>query len=360
VRDGGGIRHDPLPLLPLLGQATSHLGLIATVATTFYPPFLAARLFSTLDHLTKGRVGINLVTATLHQAAQNYGYPQQFEHDLRYEMADEWTRLVTELWDSWEPGAYVADEKSGVLVDHTKIHTIDFEGQFYSSRGPLNVIPGPQRKPVICQAGGSPAGRAFAAKHSEIIIATATSPDAMKEYREDIRQRMIGYGRDPDDAKILFLVSPTVGDTDASARERLDTALAAQAADMDAKLAGMSYVTGKDLSKFDLDEPFDPGQVNGHRSSAEEYTKAKKTLRELVSSNSVSTGVDLVGTPETVADTMEELMDHIGGDGFLIILPVTRRHIAEITDGLAPVLRKRGLIRSEYTGATFRENLLAF
>ncbi len=155
VKDGGTIRFDPMPLVPYLAMATKHIGLVATVSTSFYPPFLAARLLTTLDHVTHGRVGMNLVTSSPHQAAQNYGLDEHIEHDKRYQIADEWAEVVKGLWNTWEPDAVLADEVNHLYADHTKIHTLDFEGEFFKCRGPLNMPPGPQREPVICQAGGS-------------------------------------------------------------------------------------------------------------------------------------------------------------------------------------------------------------
>jgi alkanesulfonate monooxygenase SsuD/methylene tetrahydromethanopterin reductase-like flavin-dependent oxidoreductase (luciferase family) len=153
-------KSDPVPLVPLLGQATTRLGIIATITTSFYPPYLAARLGATLDHLTRGRVGLNIVTAHNDRSAQNFGLDRHYEHDLRYEMADEWMEVVNRLWDSWEPDAIVANPETGVFADYTKIHPINFEGRFYKCRGPLNTAPGPQRRPVICQlAGRPPVGR---------------------------------------------------------------------------------------------------------------------------------------------------------------------------------------------------------
>lgn len=150
------VRYDPLPLVSLIARHTEHIGVIATMATSFYPPFLAARLMSSLDHLTHGRVGVNLVTASPHAAAQNYGLDEHIEHDLRYAMADEWMQVVSRLWESWEPDALGTDENRTVYVDHTRVHPIHYEGRFHRSRGPLNTLPGPQRRPVVCQAGGSP------------------------------------------------------------------------------------------------------------------------------------------------------------------------------------------------------------
>jgi FMN-dependent oxidoreductase (nitrilotriacetate monooxygenase family) len=361
----GIVRHDPMPLVPLLAAATKHIGIIATCATTFYPPFLAARLFTTLDHLTNGRVGINLVTASPHAAAQNYGYEKHFEHDLRYEMADEWMTLVSQLWESWEPGALVLDEATSTFADYTKVHHIDFEGRFYKSRGPLNTVPGPQRRPVVCQAGGSPAGREVAAKHADTVVALMTSVEAMKEYKQDMNERLVRNGRKASDAKLLFLISPIMGDTEAEARAKHERMQAGAAANMAGALAGMSYTSGIDFSKFDLDAPLPDltGKSNGHVSMVDDLQRVAgtKTLRQVILDKAKGEGaLQLVGTPDSVAEQMGEMMDYVGGDGFLISSPVTRKNITEIADGLAPALRRRGLMRNHYPHERFRDNLLSY
>lgn len=355
------VRFDPLPLVPHLARRTKHLGIIATAATTFYPPFLAARLYQTLDHLTGGRVGLNLVTASPHAAAQNYGLEKHVEHDLRYEMADEWMQAVDALWGSWETGALQMDESTGLFADHTKIRHVDFEGRFYRTRGPLNTPPGPQGRPVICQAGGSPAGRNLGATHADTIISAVVGVDAMKEYRDDISERLLAVGRKPSDVKVMFLVSPILADTDEEAREKRDRMRAAQAANIEGNLAAMSYFTSMDFSRFDLDEPLpDLSENNGHQSTMADFAKSGKTLREIAANHRTIESIELCGTAETVAGQMAEAMEHAGGDGFLIASPVTRKNVAEIADGLAPVLRRKGLIRSGYDYAHFRDNLLAF
>jgi FMN-dependent oxidoreductase (nitrilotriacetate monooxygenase family) len=358
------VRHDPMPLVPLLAQATSRLGIIATASTSFYPPFLAARLFTTLDHLTKGRVGLNLVTSSPHAAAQNYGLEKHYEHDLRYTMADEWMETVNALWNTWDPDALILDEESGVFADHEKVHYANFEGKFFKTRGPLNTVPGPQHRPVICQAGGSPAGRELAAKHADTIIAAVVGVEGMKEYRDDISRRMIKHGRKPSDAKVLFLISPIFGDTDDDANARRDRIRAAQAADIEYNLSGMSYLSGFDFSKFDPDEPFPDliGKSNGHQSSLADLTRVAKgkTLREVAQGHHLIESIELVGTPDTVAVKMGEAMEYAGGDGYLVATPVTRKNITEIADGLSPALRRRGLIRSSYAHEHFRDNLLDY
>ncbi|MEV1294209.1 NtaA/DmoA family FMN-dependent monooxygenase [Pseudonocardia sp. NPDC049635] len=364
----GTMRLDPMPLVPLLAAHTRHLGIVATAATTFYPPYLAARLMVTLDHLTEGRVGVNLVTASPHAAAQNYGFEKHVEHDKRYVMADEWIRCVKALWDTWEPGAVVMDEVTGVFADHTKVHTADFQGEYYSSRGPLNSMPGPQGHPVICQAGGSPAGRNFGAAHADTIIASlAENPgvENLKEYHQDMKARLVAHGRKPDDAKVLFLIHPILGDSMEEARAKQKAMQEATAANIEGLLAGMSYYSGLDFSQFELDAPLPDlsGLHNGHQSLVDDFVKRAegKTLREALQARSQTVGsIELVGTPDSVASQMGELADEIDGDGYLVRIPPTRKALTEVCDGLAPVLRKRGMIRSGYSYDTFKENLLEF
>jgi FMN-dependent oxidoreductase (nitrilotriacetate monooxygenase family) len=354
-------KSDPMPLVPLLGYVTKSLGIVATITTSFYPPYLAARLGATLDHLTHGRVGLNVVTAHNDRSAQNFGLDRHYEHDLRYEMADEWMEVVNRLWASWEPDAIVANLETGVFADHTRIHPIHFEGRFYKSRGPLNTAPGPQRRPVICQAGGSPAGRAFAAKHADLIIAKARSVATAKSYRADISRLMAAHGRLPSDCKVMFSTSIVIGDTMQEAREKRARAAAALVNTMDVKLAAMSFLSGIDCSKFDLDAPLPELKINASRASFESYLSGDgtRTLREMLLDPG-SGGLDFIGTADSIAVEMETVMQEVGGDGFLVQDPLTRKAISEVTDGLAPALKRRGATRAAYTHKHFRDNLLAF
>jgi FMN-dependent oxidoreductase (nitrilotriacetate monooxygenase family) len=356
-------KNDPLPMLPLLTQATSHIGVIGTITSTFYPPFTAARLGTTLDHLTRGRVGLNVVTASSHRSAQNYGLEKHVEHDERYAMADEWMDVCNALWDSWEPGAVVADEEQGVYADYTKVHPINFKGKYFACRGPLNTIPGPQRRPVICQAGGSPAGRAFAARHADTILSSVNDVPHMKEYRDNISALMKGHGRNPKDCKVLFFARPILAETDAEAKAIHERRCAAEEARFEDQLALMSYFSGVDMAQFNPDEPMPDltGKVNGHQSTMVEYARTPgETLREMALNRRGTRLNPFVGSPDTVSAIMGEIMQEVGGDGFLIAQPVSRRTVAEIADGLAPALRRRGLIRKGYPHKTFRENLLDF
>jgi FMN-dependent oxidoreductase (nitrilotriacetate monooxygenase family) len=354
-------KNDPMPLVPLLAHVSKHIGIVSTITSTFYPPYLAARLGATLDHLTNGRVGLNLVTAHNDRSAQNYGLDQMHEHDKRYDIADEWMQVVTKLWNSWEPDAIVDDPANGMFIDPTKIHPINHEGRYFKCRGPLNTAPGPQRNPVICQAGGSVAGRTFAAKHADTIIARARSIEACKDYRDDISRQMIAFGRNPRDCKVLYCCSLTMADTMAEAREKKARQDAALVANMAPRLAHMSFLSGKDFSKFDLDEPLPDFQTNASRSALEAYTKASAgpTLRAIATDPS-SGGLDFVGTPDSIAAELGEVMAAIGGDGYLFTETITRKAIIDITDGLAPALKRRGLLQGSYPHQLFKDNLLAF
>jgi FMN-dependent oxidoreductase (nitrilotriacetate monooxygenase family) len=354
-------KHDPMPYVPAMADATSHLGFIPTVTTSFYPPFLAARLLSTLDHVTKGRIGANLVMSHNDRTAQNFGLDGQVEHDKRYAMGSEWVELVTRLWESWDADAVVLDEERDEFADFTKVRTVDFEGEFYRSRGPLNTAPSPQRRPVICQAGGSPRGRDFAAEHADILLSNVNGIDGMRAYREDIRSRMVKFGRNPDDCKIVFLVAPVIGATEAEAQARWQRMKDAKDSNLEYNLAAMSYFSGVDHSTIELDEVLPALQTRGAGSTAQHTRDQSEgmTLREYASEPARSC-VELIGTPDSIAAQMGEVIDAVGGDGFLLDLPLTRRNLAEVTEGLVPALQRRGLMRTEYTHAHLRDTLLEF
>ncbi|AXG80867.1 NtaA/DmoA family FMN-dependent monooxygenase [Streptomyces paludis] len=350
---------DPAPLVPLLAQATEHLGFIVTLSSTFYPPFLLARLVSTLDHLTGGRVGWNIVTSAEDRAAQNFGHDAIPEHDLRYEKADEYVDLVRRLWGSWEPDAVVRDRATRTYIDHTKVHDIDFEGRFYRSRGPLNTVPSPQHFPVLAQAGGSPKGRALGAKYADTVVAPASTVEDMRAYRDDIRRRAAENGRDPDDVKVLFLVAPVLGDTDEHAWQRVE-ARVNDPLFIERSLVAISDVTDIDFSRFDLDQPL-PADLATHGEQGTLRAMLKggrdRTLRELITGDAGRRKGDLVGSPATVADRLEEIAEAVGGDGFLFHAPnmrISRKYVIEVTDGLVPELRRRGLLRTADTPRTRR------
>ena len=358
-------KHDPAPLAAIMAAATSKMGVVATMSTTFYPPFMLARLSSTLDSIAEGRFGWNIVTSGEDGSAQNFGMDKLTEHDLRYDIADEYVDLVCKLWDSWEPGAVIRDRDSNTYADFKKVNAINFKGRFFKSRGPLNTVRSPQGRPVFVQAGGSPRGRQFAAKTADSIIAVANGVAGMKAYRDDVRKRAAAQGRDPDTIKVLFVVTPVLGETEQDALAKK------QRADNDPDfimqaLASISSVTDIDFSQFDLDKPLPQLETNGERGSLDKFAQwgSGKTLRQLVlDSGGVSDSIELVGTPDQIAEKMGETMAGVGGDGFLISAPymrVSKQYITEICEGLIPALQRRGLVRTEYSHPHLRETLREF
>jgi len=360
-------RLDPLPVISYLAAHTTRLGLVSTLSTSFYPPFLLARLMATVDHLSRGRAGWNIVTGGEDEAAQAFGIGEKMPpHDERYDRADEYLDLATQLWDAWEPDAVVHDEETGTYADHTKVRSFDHHGQYYRSRGPLNISRSPQGRPVFCQAGSSPRGRQFGARHADTIIAATAGENpiaAMKEFRDDIRRRRLQDGLDPDGCKVLFPVLPVLADTQEDAERLAARVPEVNQNSIDRALAGLSADNNIDFSQFDLDKPLPEIETEGHRGTLAAFSKQGKTLRQMVEARlgrSTRT-LQLIGTPASVAERMGEVIDEIGGDGFLIhAFPLTRRYIAEITDGLVPELQKRGLVRTRYEHEHFRDNLLAF
>jgi FMN-dependent oxidoreductase (nitrilotriacetate monooxygenase family) len=358
-------RQDPSVVASLMTQATSRIGIVPTFGTYAYPPYLLARLVATLDQVSEGRIGWNAVTGSSDFAAMNFGMPGMPEHDLRYDMADEYMEVCRRLWASWEPGAIIADRQSGFLVDHTKVHAVNFEGRYFKTRGPLNSGPCPQGQPVIAQAGGSPRGRQFAAQYADTIVAHIKGIAGMKAYRDDVRARMVACGRDPDRCKVLFLVAPIIGETEQEAHEQQRLRAVRAAAQVPQRLAHLGKITNIDFGRFDLDKPLpDDVTTNGHQQTLDEFRRkaAGKTLREAMTDHSATElSIDLVGTPDTVAARMGEVMEEVGGDGFLFTLPnVNRRTLAEVEDGLVPALQDRGLVRAAYAHKQFRDNLLEF
>ena len=363
-------RLDPMPLLATLAAHTRHLGLIGTFSTSFYPPFLLARQMATLDHLSRGRIGWNMVTSTEDRAAQAFGADRQPPHGERYERADEYLELVKRLWDGWAPDAYEIDEHTGRYVDPDKLTAFDHQGRWLRSCGPLNVSRSPQGRPVLCQAGASPAGRAFAARHADTIICSTfglNSVEALREYRDDVRARMVGEGRDPDGCKVMYLISPVLGDSEAHAQARYREIHAPTPAIINQRLHWLTTHTSHDWFQYDLDRPLPAMDVDtmteGYRGMAAGFLKLGRngeTLREMIADYQTSS-LKLVGTPEQIADRLEQVIAETGGDGFLLhARPLTRRYVSEICDGLVPILQKRGLVRQAYTGGSFFQNLMEF
>ncbi|KAB2543701.1 FMNH2-dependent monooxygenase [Salipiger aestuarii] len=360
-------KHDPAPLAVAMGMATSRIGVVATMSTMAYPPFMLARLSSTIDSLTRGRFGWNVVTSAEDLAAQNFGMDKLPPREQRYEMADEYIDVVNKLFDSWDADAVVLDREKGIYADADKVRSVDHEGKYYKVRGPLNTVPSPQHRPVYVQAGASPRGRDFAARHADAIVSVANGVDGMKAFRDDIRARASAMGRAPDEIKVLFCITPTLGETeeDAQAKYVRETTSDHFCNDV---LASISAITEIDFSLYDLDEPLPERlETNGESGTLDKFQQwgSGKTLRELAAAQGggLVSSLELIGTPASVADKMGAAMAEIGGDGFLLTTPVLRvgrRYLIEIADGLVPELQRRGLVRTEYTHQLLRDNLTDF
>ena len=351
---------DPLTLLPALAMVTERLGLIATASTTFEQPYIIARKFASLDHLSGGRAGWNIVTTANPDAALNFGMDDQMDHDERYRRAREFYDVVTGLWDSWDDDAFIRDVDSGVFFDPAKMHVLNHKGRYLSVRGPLNVARPPQGWPVIVQAGASEAGRQLAAETAEVVFASALTISDGQRYFADVKGRMAKLGRNPEHLKILPGVLVIVGDTQAEAdakRAKLDSLV-----HTDSALPNLSMRLGTDASKFDLDGPLPPipptnaGQ-SGRQAIIDLAARENLTVRQLAQRGAGYGGLTMVGTAATIADQMEEWLAGDACDGFNVMFPFLPAGLEDFVDKVVPELQRRGLFRREYEGATLRENL---
>ena len=352
-------KHDPFPLVPYLLGVTERIGIVPTISASFWEPYTAARLLATLQHFAHGRLGFNVVTSGSDLAAQNYGLDKQTEHDLRYDRADEWIDVVRALWRSWEPGAVLEDTEHGVYADFSKVHTIDHEGRFFRVRGPLNALP-PEEEPVMIQAGASGRGQAFAGKHSDVVLALASTPERMKAHRDQVRQAAADAGRDPDSITVLFVVNPIpTANAEETASVRAARAQLTQAA-IDEQLQSISYLTNVDFATFDLDAPLPTFETNSNRGTLENFVRsapAGSTLREVLAVRAKADGLAIVGTPTEITDRLGELAEGSGADGFLFTGQVHPAHVHRTLDPLVPALRAAGLLRTELAATTLRGNL---
>ena len=351
---------DPLTLLPALAMTTKNLGLVATASTTFEQPYLIARRFASLDHLSGGRAGWNIVTTSNPDAALNFGLEDHMEHDERYARAREFYDVVTGLWDSWADDAFVRDVASGIYFDPEKLHVLNHKGKYLSVRGPLNIARPVQGWPVIVQAGASDAGRQLAAETAEMVFAAGGRLQDDQAYYADVKARAERAGRDPDHLKILPGAFIVIGETDDDAREKrlkLDSLVHYESA-----LASLSIALGTDASKFDPDAPLpEIPESNASQSGRARVValaaREKLTVRQLAQRLGGYPGLGFVGSLKTVADQMERWFVERGCDGFNVMFPYLPEGLDIVVDKLVPELQRRGLFRREYEGATLRENL---
>ena len=351
---------EPFTLLSALSQATTHIGLVATGSTTFDAPYHIARRFASLDHISGGRAGWNIVTTSNPDAALNFGMDEHMEHGERYHRAREFYDVVTGLWDSWADDAFVRDVENGIFFDPAKMHVLNHKGEHLSVRGPLNIARPIQGWPVIVQAGASDAGRRLASETAEAVFTAQSSIEVGRQFYADVKGRMDKLGRKREHMKILPACFVVVGETIEEAR--------AKRAKLDSlvnyanSIASLSIALGHDASKFDPDGllPEIP-ESNASKSGRERAIALAKrenlTVRQLAQRLGGYSGLAMVGTPKTIADEMEEWIETEASDGFTIMFPYLPGGLDDFVNGVVPELQRRGRFRREYEGNTLRENL---
>ncbi len=351
---------EPFTLLSALSQVTEHIGLIATGSTTFDAPWHIARRFASLDHLSNGRAGWNIVTTSNPDAALNFGLDEHMEHGERYDRAREFYDVVTGLWDSWADDAFVRDVEHGIFLDPAKMHVLGHKGKYLSVRGPLNIARPVQGWPVIVQAGASEAGRQLAAETAEAVFTAQANIEVGRKFYADVKGRMEKLGRKREHMKILPGCFVVVGDTVEEARakrQKLDSLV-----DYANSIASLSIALGHDASKFDPDGPLpDIPESNASKSGRERAIALAKrenlTVRQLAQRMGGYAGLAMVGTAKTIADEMEEWVETEASDGFTIMFPYLPGGLDDFCGKVVPELQRRGLFRREYEGKTLRENL---
>ncbi|RQT13227.1 LLM class flavin-dependent oxidoreductase [Burkholderia contaminans] len=353
---------EPLTLLSALAAVTERIGLVGTASTSFNEPFHIARKFASLDHISGGRAGWNLVTSSSEHEARNFNRDAHFDHAERYARAEEFADVVRGLWDSWDDDAFVRDRASGRFFDPSKRHVLDHRGRFFQVRGPLNVARPPQGHPVVVQAGSSPAGTRLAARTAEVIFTAQQTLDDAVAFYADVKGRLAAFGRDPDTLKIMPGVFPVVGRTESEAREKFDALQSL--IDPAVGLALVSGLTGGfDLSAYPLDGPIPPlPETNASKSrqalTIELARRENLTIRELYLRIAGARGHwQLVGTPEQIVDQLEERFVRYGADGYNVMAPTLPGGLDDFIALVLPELRRRGLFRNDYAGHTLREHL---
>jgi FMN-dependent oxidoreductase (nitrilotriacetate monooxygenase family) len=351
---------DPLTLLPALSVVTERLGLIATASTTYDQAFHVARKFASLDHLSGGRAGWNVVTTSNPDAAKNFGLDDHPEHGERYQRAREFVDVVTGLWDSWADDAFLRDIQRGIFFNAERMHVLNHHGEHFSVRGPLNVARPIQGWPVIVQAGSSEAGRQLAAETAEVIFGSSSSLADGQRFYADVKGRVASLGRDPDHVKILPACFAVVGESESEARDK--RALLDSLVHSDSAIASLSIALGHDVSGFELDAPLPQIPESNQSQSARQRVidlaaREKLTVRQLAQRLGGYAGLAMVGTPGQIADEMEGWLIGRGSDGFNVMFSDVPAGLNDFCRKVVPELQRRGLFRKEYAGVTLRENL---
>lgn len=354
-------RFEPLTILSALAGATSHIGLVATLTASYSEPFNVARQFASLDQISGGRAGWNVVTSWLEGSAENYSKSKHLAHDTRYRLAGEYLDVVQGLWDSWEDDALVHDKTSGVFFDPAKLHTLNHKGEFFQVKGPLNIARSAQGQPVIFQAGASEDGKNFAAQRSDAIFVHHENIEDGKAYYRDIKARAAGFGRDPDDVFVLPSVRPVIGSTEEEAERKYQEFASLTSIENALSMLGRPF-NDYDFLQHDLDAPFPDVSAHGANSNQSTSNKIlaaardeKLTLRE-TAYRFATPRTDFVGTPEKVADAFERWLEQRASDGFVFNVSLPKE-LEVFADTVVPILQERGIYRKEYDAETFRGNL---
>ncbi|GAB2639051.1 LLM class flavin-dependent oxidoreductase [Nocardia goodfellowii] len=352
---------EPVTLLAAIAAATSKVGLIATASTTYNEPFNLARKFASLDHISGGRAGWNIVTSGSEEEAFNFGYDAIPEHARRYERAQEFVDLAVRLWDSWESDAIVLDEEAGVFADPDKVHTLDYDGPRFKVRGPLNSPRSPQGRPLLVQAGSSEAGKEFAAQYAEAVFTAQRTLEEGQAFYRDLKSRLPKYGRSADDLKVLPGLVPYIADTEAQAN-----ALEQEFTDLispDYALSQLSRLLGVDLTQHALDAPLPPlpsvTEIEGGKSRfllVKELAETENlTVRQLIGKLGGGRGHrSFAGTPAQIADELQAWFEGGAADGFNIMPPFLPGGLEDFVDKVVPILQERGLFRADYESDTLR------
>lgn len=354
-------RFEPLTLLSALSAVTTNIGLVATLSTSYSEPFTVARQFASIDKLSGGRAGWNVVTSPLEGSALNFGKGEHPQHALRYEIAEEHVEVVKGLWDSWEDDAFVGDKAAGVFFDPSKLHTLHHQGKHFSVQGPLNIARSKQGHPVIFQAGSSESGRDLAARTADAIYTAHETLEEARAFYQDVKGRAASYGRKPEELLVFPGIGPIVGRTEEEAERKYREIAELVSIDQALNYLGR-YFDHFDFSQFPLDEPFpDIGDLgsNSFRSTTDKIKREAReqglTLRE-VALRASTPRTSFIGTPERVADLIQEWFEEGAADGFNV-RTVVPNGLADFVDLVVPILQARGLYRTEYESDTLRGNL---
>lgn len=353
--------NDPLQIVPAMAAVTKHLGFGVTTSISFEHPYPFARRISTLDHLTKGRVGWNIVTSYLESGSKNLGLKTQVNHDNRYDIADEYLEVLYKLWEgSWEEGSVLRDRESGVFADHKKVHPIQHEGKYFTVPGIHICEPSPQRTPVLYQAGASSRGQKFASQNAECVFIAAPSKIATKKVVQGIRQKLAQEGRDPYSVKIYALLSIVTDETDAKAQAKFKEYQSYGS--YDGALTLLSGWSGVDFSQYQPTDKVEYIQTNAIQSLLDSYVNADPervwTIEEIANWNSLGgNGPVLVGSAETVSDALQQWVEDTDIDGFNLAYILAHQTFADVVEFIVPELQKRGVYQTSYAQGTLREKL---